>query len=130
MTGRNRAAQLALVKQTFSISGGSQAGQPVIVDGEPPVDTNELDVNITVKSGYNICIGAYSRGIAGVNYTGTANITVGGDAVVSKLYLTPVRSMQIWLENIRNCLSLFIPHASYRKSKMYGSGGDFQKSLP
>lgn len=74
----------------FSISGGSQAGQPVIVDGEPPVDTNELDVNITVKSGYNICIGAYSRGIAGVSYTGTANITVGGDAVVSKLYLTPV----------------------------------------
>ena len=74
----------------FSISGGSQAGQPVIVDGEPPVNTNELDVNITVKSGHNICIGAYSRGIAGVSYTGTANVTVGGDAVVSKLYLTPV----------------------------------------
>ncbi len=74
----------------FSISGGYQSGQPIILDGEAPIGEGELDVNITVKSGHNICIGAYSRGIANCNYTGTANINIGGDAVVSKLYLVPV----------------------------------------
>ena len=74
----------------FSISGGYQAGQPVTLDGEVPTGSGELDVNITVNSGYNICIGAYSRGIANCNYTGNATINIGGDAVVSKLYLAPV----------------------------------------
>ena len=47
-------------------------------------------MNITVKSGHNICIGAYSRGIKEANYIGNATINIGGDAVVSKLYPVPV----------------------------------------
>jgi len=74
----------------FSISGGVQKGQPIVLNGEAPADTNELDINVTVNSGHNICIGAYSRGVANANYTGTATINIGGDAIVSKMYLTPV----------------------------------------
>ena len=74
----------------FSIAGGYQAGQPVVAGGEEPAPDGNLDVNITVKSGSNICIGAYSRGIKGANYTGNATVNIGGDAVVSKLYFVPV----------------------------------------
>ena len=74
----------------LSISGGYQGGQPIVVGGEAPVGVNDLDVNITVNSGHNICIGAYSRGIADTNYSGDATINIGGDAVVSKLYPVPV----------------------------------------
>ncbi len=74
----------------FSIAGGTQTGQPVTLGGENPAAEGEGDINVTVNSGYNICIGAYSRGVAGANYTGTATINIGGDAVISKLYLTPV----------------------------------------
>ena len=74
----------------FSISGGYQSGQAIVVDGEIPQPSGELDTIITVNSGHNICIGAYSRGIADASYTGTANINIGGDAIVSKLYLVPV----------------------------------------
>lgn len=74
----------------FSIAGGYQSGQPVVTGGEEPAADGELDVNITVKSGSNICIGAYSRGIKGANFTGNATINIGGNAVVSKLYLVPV----------------------------------------
>ena len=74
----------------FSITGGTQSGQPVILDGEAPAIENDLDISVTVRSAHNICIGTYSRGVAGANYTGTATVNIGGDAVVSKLYLTPV----------------------------------------
>ena len=74
----------------FSISGGNQNNQPVTLDGEIPLPTSDQDVNITVNSGYNICIGAFSRGIKDTDYTGNATINIGGDAVVSKLYLVPV----------------------------------------
>ena len=74
----------------FSISGGNQTGQPVTLDGEPPLPTSDKDVNVTVKSGHNICIGAFSRAVENAEYTGIATINVGGDAIVTKLYLTPV----------------------------------------
>ena len=74
----------------FSIAGGYQSGQPIVVGGEVPAASDEADINVTVNSGYNICIGAYSRGVKEANYTGTATVNIGGDAIVSKLYLVPV----------------------------------------
>jgi len=74
----------------FSIAGGYQSGQPVVAEGEVPALDGNLDVNITVKSGHNICIGAYSRGIKEANFSGNATINIGGDAIVSKLYFVPV----------------------------------------
>lgn len=74
----------------FSIAGGNQNGQPVTLEGEVPLPTSDKDVNITVNSGHNICIGAYSRGIKEANFSGDATVNIGGDAIVSKLYLAPV----------------------------------------
>ena len=73
----------------FGILGGYQNGRPVVVGGElPPVET-DADVNITVNSGINFSIGAYSRQIENAVNTGTATINIGGDALVTRLYLTP-----------------------------------------
>ncbi len=75
---------------SFSILGGYQSGQPILRGSKdmPPAE-NSLDTNITVLGGTNINIGAYSRLIDGASYLGTANITIGGNAHVSRLYLTP-----------------------------------------
>lgn len=75
--------------KAFGILGGYQNGQPVIVDGEqPPVET-DAPVSITVKSGINFSIGAYSRQVDGAVNTGESVINIGGDAVVTRLYLAP-----------------------------------------
>lgn len=75
--------------KAFGILGGYQNGQPVVLDGEmPPVET-DAPVSITVKSGINMSIGAYSRQIDGAVNTGAATIDISGDALVTRLYLTP-----------------------------------------
>ncbi len=75
---------------SLSILGGYQSGQPVLRGSKDmPEAENSLDTNITVLGGININIGAYSRLIDGASYLGTANITIGGNAHVSRLYLTP-----------------------------------------
>lgn len=74
----------------FGILGGYQSGQPELrgVKDPPPAESNE-DTNITVLSGEYICISAYSRQIDGAYYTGTANITIGGDAKVGRVFTAP-----------------------------------------
>ncbi len=75
---------------SFSILGNYQSGQPKLRGSKDnPEAENSLDTNITVLGGTNINIGAYSRLIDGASYLGTANITIGGNAHVSRLYLTP-----------------------------------------
>ncbi len=74
---------------SFSIIGGHQVGQPVYEGAEAPAAENNADVNITVKSGYNINIGAFSRQIDNAVNMGTSTINIGGDAIVNRLYLTP-----------------------------------------
>ena len=75
---------------SLSILGGYQSGQPVIRGSKDmPEAENSRDTNITVLGGKNINIGAYSRLIDGAAYLGTANIVVGGNAHVSRMYLTP-----------------------------------------
>ena len=75
---------------SLSILGGYQSGQPELrgIKDPPPFESDE-DTNITVNSGAYICIGAYSRQIDGANYTGTANINIGGNADVKRVFLTP-----------------------------------------
>lgn len=74
----------------FGILGGYQSGQPELRGvTDPPPAEDDADTNITVLSGSNICIAAYSRQIDGAYYMGTANITVGGDAKVGRVFLTP-----------------------------------------
>ena len=72
-----------LVGTTFSTSiailGGYQAGV-----GNPPLTDNK-DVNITLLSGDFYYVIPYNRGMAGT-YMGTANIYIGGDAVVATLH--------------------------------------------
>ncbi|MBE6679086.1 MAG: hypothetical protein E7598_01030 [Ruminococcaceae bacterium] len=75
---------------SFSILGNYQSGQPKLRGSkDAPEAENSLDTNITVLGGSNINIGAYSRLIDGASYLGTANVTIGGNAHVSRLYLTP-----------------------------------------
>jgi|GEM_PF-534307 len=74
----------------FGILGGYQSGQPELRGvKDPPPAESDADTNITVLSGSKICISAYSRQIDGAYYMGTANVTIGGDAQVGRLFLTP-----------------------------------------
>ncbi|MBQ9428159.1 MAG: exo-alpha-sialidase [Clostridia bacterium] len=76
---------------SVAILGGYQSGQ--VVQGgteEKPAAENDLPTNITVKSGRNINIAAFSRMVDGASYMGKATINISGDAQVTKLYLTPV----------------------------------------
>ena len=74
----------------LGILGGYQSGQPELrgVKDPPPADSDK-DTSITVNSGAYICISAYSRQVDGANYTGTANINIGGNANVGRVFLTP-----------------------------------------
>lgn len=90
MTSTNAGFDGKTFGTSFSILGGYQSGQPVVRGSKDmPEAENSLDTNITVLSGINVNIGAYSRLIDGASYLGTANITIGGNAHVSRLYLTP-----------------------------------------
>ena len=74
----------------LGILGGYQSGQPELRGvKDPPPAESDADTNITVLSGSKICISAYSRQIDGAYYTGTANITVGGDAEIGRLFIAP-----------------------------------------
>ena len=67
------------IASSFAILGGYQKGE-----SNPPLST-DADTNITVRSGSKIYIVAFSRELLG-EYTGTAHITVGGNANVSVLH--------------------------------------------
>ena len=67
------------VGSSFAIVGGWQKGFNV------PPTTDSSDTNITVLSGSKLYLIPFSRGIAG-EFTGTANIHVGGNADVSVLH--------------------------------------------
>ncbi|MBQ7661207.1 MAG: S-layer homology domain-containing protein [Clostridia bacterium] len=66
------------IANSFTILGGYHAGI-----GDPPAE-DTADTNITVRSGSNLYIVAFSRSLLGY-YTGTAHITVGGEAKVGTL---------------------------------------------
>ena len=75
---------------SLGILGGYQSGQPELRGvKDPPPAESDADTNITVLSGSKICISAYSRQIDGAYYTGTANVTIGGDAEVGRLFIAP-----------------------------------------
>ena len=75
---------------SLGILGGYQSGQPELRgEKDPPPAEDDTDTNITVLSGSNICICAYSRQIDGAYYTGNANVTIGGNAEVGRVFLTP-----------------------------------------
>ena len=75
---------------SLGILGGYQSGQPELRGvKDPPPAEDDSDINITVLSGSKICIGGYSRQVDGAYYMGTSNITVGGDANVGRVFLTP-----------------------------------------
>ena len=79
ITGDAKKLTGATVARSFCILGGYQSGQ-----SNPP-KVSDKDTNITVLSGSKIYIVAFSRSIAG-EFTGTANIKIGGDADVSVLH--------------------------------------------
>ncbi|MBQ8837294.1 MAG: S-layer homology domain-containing protein [Clostridia bacterium] len=70
------------IAKSFCILGGYQNGQST-----PPA-SSDADANITVLSGSALYIVPFSRSVANSNYTGTANITVGGSANVKTLHLS------------------------------------------
>ncbi len=80
MTGKDMTG--GSIAKSFCILGGYQSGQ-----SNPPASSDE-DTNITVLSGSSIYIVPFSRSIANCNYTGTANITIGGNAQVKTLHLS------------------------------------------
>jgi hypothetical protein len=80
----------AAVANAFTILGGYQNGQLPLNGGSPAPTSNDLPVNITVKSGTKILVAPYSRQIEGVSYSGKATMNIGGTAQVNKLYLAPV----------------------------------------
>ena len=90
VTAQNPATDGATFGSALSILGGYQSGQPELrgVKDAPPAESDE-DTSITVLSGEKICIGAYSRLIDCAYYTGSANVTVGGNAVVEKMFIAP-----------------------------------------
>ncbi len=79
ITGDAKKLTGGTVARSFCILGGYQSGQ-----SNPP-KVSDKDTNITVLSGSKIYIVAFSRSIAG-EFTGTANIKIGGDADVSVLH--------------------------------------------
>ena len=80
------------VAKSFTILGGYQNGA-----GEA-TDANDADTNITVLSGSKIYIVAFSRQIVGA-YTGTAHITIGGNADVATLHLSEANAEGVILGN-------------------------------
>ncbi len=76
----------------FSILGGYQNGVEVTKKGATPPTVSDEPVNITIKSGKNIVLVAYSRQIKEPAYSGKATITVEGDAHVGMLYFAPVNT--------------------------------------
>ena len=68
------------VASSFAILGGYQDGASFAA-AESTANTN-----VTVLSGSNLYIVPFSRGIEGAKFTGTANITIGGNAEVGVLH--------------------------------------------
>lgn len=79
ITGDAKKLTGGTVAKSFCILGGYQSGQ-----SNPPT-VSDKDTNITVLSGSKIYIVAFSRSIKG-EFSGTANIKIGGDADVSVLH--------------------------------------------
>ena len=72
------------VNKGFSILGGYQYKQAIVIKGSEPAASNSDPVNITVRSGSKIVSAACSRRIVECGFSGEATITVEGDAQVGK----------------------------------------------
>ncbi len=76
----------------FDICGGYQKDQVTTLGGSLPPVTGDENVNVTVRSGSNIVIAAYSRQIKEPAYSGKAVINIEGTAEVGVLYFAPVNT--------------------------------------
>lgn len=74
------------VAKSFSIIGGYQSGL------SSAQSSSDADTSITVLSGEKLYLVGYCRGIANADFSGKADIRIGGDAKVSQLYLSSVDS--------------------------------------
>ena len=86
------------VAKAFCILGGYQDGQD-----EPPFESDK-PTNVTVLSGSKLYIIPYSRKILG-NYTGTANVHIGGNAEVVVLNCTAAYPDYIELGDLKVTLT-------------------------
>ncbi|MBQ9429840.1 MAG: copper amine oxidase N-terminal domain-containing protein [Clostridia bacterium] len=89
-----------LFDTSFSILGGYQDNQAIIAKGPQPEKSGGDPTSITVRSGENILIAPYSRGIQSPDYYGVAEITVEGDAKVGTLYYEPVNGQSLGNSNV------------------------------
>ena len=89
-----------LFDTAFSILGGYQDKQAIIAKGSAPESSGGDPVSITVRSGENILIAPYSRGIQNPDFYGVAEITVEGDAKVGTLYYEPVNGQAVGNSNV------------------------------
>lgn len=80
---------------SFTIIGGYQEGSSLAV-AESTANTN-----VTVLSGSKLYIVPFSRGIEGGKFTGTANVTIGGDANVSVLHGSSANPDGVRLGNVK-----------------------------
>ncbi|MBQ4556940.1 MAG: ADP-ribosylglycohydrolase family protein [Clostridia bacterium] len=83
------------IANSFTIVGGYQEGVS-LATAESTANTN-----VTVLSGSYLYIVPFSRGIENGKFTGTANITVGGNANVSVLHGSSANSDGVTLGNVK-----------------------------
>ena len=76
----------------FDVVGGYQEGQATLYSGKTASKVSDAPIDITIKSGSNYVIAAYSRQVTEPAYNGDATIRIGGDAKVGTLYFAPVNT--------------------------------------
>ena len=84
----------------FSILGGYQKDQAMVLKGAHPSASGTDPVNITVRSGSKMAICAYSRGMEVCDFSGEATINVEGTADVMQIYYEPINGKSSGNSNV------------------------------
>ena len=75
--------------KSIFIVGGYQQGRGDYAEG---VSSTEKNVDIKCYSGTNILINVWSRGTMNVEYTGEANVVIGGDANIGSIFVAGLKT--------------------------------------
>ncbi|MBQ7171666.1 MAG: hypothetical protein IJR89_05255 [Clostridia bacterium] len=90
MVSENAAFDGSAVGNAFTILAGYQSGQTTVDGGKNPPTAVSKNASVTVRSGSNLVIAAFSRQIKNQKLTGTSTVTVEGNAEVGILYYAPI----------------------------------------
>lgn len=90
MESENAGFDGSAVASAFTILAGYQNGQATVDGGKKPPTAVSKNASVTVRSGSNLVIGAFSRQIKNQKLTGVSTVTVEGNAEVGILYYAPI----------------------------------------